>query len=92
MMMHAPHKERARRSMRQARRINRCASSPPSFSARVAQSAQRLADRSIDGLVVQTLQKAIQSRAIGHAHQPQRLAQLACSPSRTSASRKVPSS
>jgi hypothetical protein len=75
--MHASHKERADRSLRQARRIDRHAGSPPSFSERAAQPAHRLADRAVDGVVVQALQKAIQSREIGHAHQPQCLAQLA---------------
>jgi hypothetical protein len=76
-MMHAPHEEGADRSLRQARGIDRHAGAPPSFSARAAQPAHRLADRPIDRYIVQTLQKAIQSREIGHAPQAQRLAQLA---------------
>jgi len=76
-MMHAPHKERTDGSLGQARCVDRHASAPPSFSARAAQPAHRLADRTVDGLVIQTLQKAIQSREIRHPHQPQRLAQLA---------------
>src|SRR6202165_589107 len=77
VMMHSAHKECADRSLRQARRIDRYAGSPPSFSARAAQLAHRLADRAIDSYFVQTLQEAIQSREVGHAHQPQRLAQFA---------------
>jgi len=50
---------------------------PPSFSARATQPAHRLADRAVDGHIVQTLQKAIQRREVRHAPQPQRLAQLA---------------
>src|SRR5271166_3680498 len=76
-MMHAPHKERADRSLRQARRIDGDSGSPPSFSARAAQSTHGLADRAVDGHLVQTLQKAIESREIGYAHQPQSLTQLA---------------
>src|SRR4029077_13373351 len=37
----------------------------------------RLAHRAVDGYVVQALQEAIQGREIGHAPEPQRLAQLA---------------
>jgi hypothetical protein len=70
VMMHAPHKERADRTLRQARRIDRHSGWTPSFFARAAQPAHRLADRPIDSLVVETLQKAIQSRENGHAHQP----------------------
>jgi hypothetical protein len=77
VMMHPPHKKRADRSLRQARRIDRHASPPSSFSVRAAQPAHRLSDRPIDGYVVQTLQKAIQSREVGHASESQRLAQFA---------------
>jgi hypothetical protein len=58
-MMHAPHEEGADRSLRQARGIDRHAGAPPSFSARAAQPAHRLADRPIDRYIVQTLQKAM---------------------------------
>jgi hypothetical protein len=61
----------------QARCIDRDASSSSSFSARAAQPAHRLADRPVDRLVVESLQKAIQRREIGHADHPQRLTQLA---------------
>src|SRR6202035_5539787 len=60
-----------------ARRIDSHVGSPPTFSARAAQLSHSLAYRAVDGLVVQPLKKAIQRREIGHAHQPQRLAQLA---------------
>ena len=76
VMMQAPHKERADRSLRQARRVDGHASPPPA-GARAAQPAHRLADRPVDGLVVQTLQETIQRREVGHAHQPQHLAQFA---------------
>jgi hypothetical protein len=77
MIMHASHKERTDRPLRQTRRIDRHAS-PPAASARpAAQPAHRLADRPVDGYVVQALQKAIQSGAVGHAPKPQRLAQFA---------------
>ena len=75
--MHPPHEKCADRSLRQACRIDRHAGSPPSFSAHVAQPAHRLPDRPINGLVVQTHQKTIQSCEIGYASEPQRLAQLA---------------
>ena len=39
VMVHAPHKECADRSLRQSRRIDRYAGSPPSFAARAAQPA-----------------------------------------------------
>jgi hypothetical protein len=77
MMMHASHKEGTDRSLRQARRIDRNTGAPPSLSARATQPAYRLADRPVDGYVVQALQKAIQSGEVGHAPQPQRLAQFA---------------
>jgi hypothetical protein len=77
VMTPAPHEERAHRSLCQARRIDRHAGAPPSFSARAAQPAHGLADRAVDGLVVRTLQKAIQSREVGHAPEPQRLTQFA---------------
>src|SRR5208282_2495157 len=77
VMMHAPHEERADRALRQTRRIDRYASPPPSFLARATQPAHRLADRPVDGLIVQTLQKTIQRREVRHAPQPQRLAQFA---------------
>ena len=69
-MMHAPHEEGTDRSLRQARGIDRYASSPPSLFARAAQPAHRLAARPLDGYVVQTLQKTIQGREVGHALQP----------------------
>jgi hypothetical protein len=72
-----PHKKRADRALRQARRIDRYAGAPPSFSARATQPAHPLADRAVDGPIVQTLQKTIQGREVGPAPQPQRLAQLA---------------
>jgi len=76
-MMHTPHEERADRSLRQARRIDPHAGPPPSLSARAAQPSHRLANRPVDGLVVQMLQEAIESREIGHTRQSQRLAQFA---------------
>jgi hypothetical protein len=76
VMMHPPHEEGADRSLRQARRIDPHAGSS-TFSARAAQATHRLADGPVDGLVVQTLQEAIESREIGHARQSQRLAQFA---------------
>jgi hypothetical protein len=72
-----PHKKRAARAPRQARRIDRPAGAPPSCSARATQPAHRLADRAVDGHIVQTLQKAIPCREVGHAPQPQRWAQFA---------------
>jgi hypothetical protein len=77
VVMHAPHKKRADCALRQARRIDRYAGAPPSFFVRATQPAHRLTDRAVDGHIVQTLQKAIQSREIGHTPQPQRLAQFA---------------
>jgi hypothetical protein len=50
VMTHAPHKERPNRSLGQARRIDRRAGSPPSFSTRAAQPTHRLADCAINGL------------------------------------------
>src|SRR5271170_1239314 len=50
---------------------------PPSFSARATQPVHRLTDRAVDGHIVQTRQKTIQGGEVGHAPQPQRLAQLA---------------
>ena len=77
VMMYAPHKKRADCALRQARGIVRYAGAPPSFFVRATQPAHRLADRLIDRYIVQTLQKVIQSREIGHTRQSQRLAQLA---------------
>jgi len=62
--MHTPYEERADRSLRQARCIDPHAGPSSPFSVQTAQPPHRLADRPIDGLVVQTLQKAIQSREI----------------------------
>jgi len=69
-MMHAPHEEGADCSRRRARRVRRHAGAPPSCFARAAQPAHRLAARPLDGYVVQTLQKTIQGREVGHALQP----------------------
>jgi hypothetical protein len=66
VMMHAP--DPSHRPLR-----GRAAS----FFARATQPARRLADRAVDGHIVQTLQKEIQRREVGHAPQPQRLAQFA---------------
>ena len=77
VMMQASHKERADRSLRQTRCVHGYASPLPAPLSRTAQPAHRLADRPIDGLVVQTLQETIQSGEVGHARQPQRLAQFA---------------
>jgi hypothetical protein len=77
VMMHASHKERADRSLRQARGIDRHAGSPPSFFARPVQLAHRLADAPINGLVVETLQETVQRCEIGYTRKPQRLAQFA---------------
>jgi len=77
MMMHASHKERIDRPLRQARRIDRHASPPAASALHAAEPAHRLADRPVDGYLVQALQKAIQSGEVRRASQPQRLAQFA---------------
>jgi len=77
VMMHPPHEKRADRSLCQARGIDRDAGSSPAFLVCPAQPAHRFAHGVIDGHIVQTLQKAIQGREVGHAPQPQRLAQFA---------------
>jgi hypothetical protein len=77
VMMHASHKERADRPLRQARGIDHHGGPPPSLSALAEQLGHRLADRAVEDLVVQTLKKATQSREIEYAHQSQVLAQLA---------------
>jgi hypothetical protein len=64
-------------ALRQARGIDRHAGSPPSFSARAAQPAHRLADGPLDGLVVEALQETVQRREVGHTRKPQCLAQFA---------------
>src|SRR5579862_229877 len=51
--------------------------SPLSLLACATQPSHRLTNRKVDDLVVQTLEKTIQSREIGNAHQPQSLAQFA---------------
>jgi hypothetical protein len=63
--------------LRQAGGVHADAGSPSAFSASAAQPTHRLADRLIDGLVVQTLQEAIQRSEIGHAGQSERLPQFA---------------
>jgi len=40
------------------------------FAASTAQPTHRFADRAVDGLVVEALQKAVQCREVGHAHKP----------------------
>ena len=75
--MQAPHKERADRSLREACCVDGYANPPVAAASRTAQPAHRLPDRPINGLVVQTLQETIQSREIGHTHEPPRLAQFA---------------
>src|SRR6266478_1610564 len=77
VMMHAPHKERARRSLRQARGVHGNASTLAFLAQRTAQPAHRFANRAVDGLVVETLQKTIQCREVGHTHKAQHLAQFA---------------
>ncbi len=49
----------------------------PPTSARAAQPRHSLADRAVDDVVIHTLEKAIQSREMGHAHQPHCLTQFA---------------
>jgi hypothetical protein len=73
-MMHAPHKERAHRALRQTGGVHGDASSLAPLAQRTAQPAHRFADCAIDGLVVETLQETIQGREIGHAHKSQYLA------------------
>jgi hypothetical protein len=77
MMMHAPHEERTDRALRQAGCVDGHAGLPPVFPARPAQPTHRLAYRSVDGHIIQTLQETIQRREVGHAGQPQRLTKLA---------------
>lgn len=77
VVMQATHKERADRSLRQTRRVHAHAGSSPTFSASPTQAAHGLADRLIDGLVVQPLQETIQRSEIGHTGESQRLTQFA---------------
>ena len=77
VMMHAPHNECADDCLRQARRIDRHADPPPSFSPPGEQPAQRLADGAINRLVVHTLQEAIRSCEVGHSHEPECLSSFA---------------
>jgi hypothetical protein len=69
-------KERADSALCQPRCVHRHASPTAASTSRTAQAAHRLADGSIDGCVVQTLQETIESCEIGRARHPQCLAQL----------------
>ena len=75
--MQAPHKEGADGSLHQARRIDRHTSLPTASALRTSQPIDRLADRAVDGYVVQALQEAIQGGEVGYAHEPQGLAHFA---------------
>src|SRR5436309_229713 len=77
VMMHAPHKERAHRALRQTGGVHGDASPLPLLAQRTTQPAHRFANRAVDGLVVETLQKTIQGGEVGHTHKPQHLAQSA---------------
>jgi len=76
-MMPPPHEERADRSLRQPRRVHADTGSPSAFSARAAQAPHCLADRLVDGLLVQPPQETIQRSEIGHAGESERLTQFA---------------
>jgi hypothetical protein len=76
-MMHAAHKKRAHRALRQTRGVHGDASPLPPVAQRTTQPTHRFANRAVDGLVVETLQKTIQCREAGHAHKSQHLAQFA---------------
>lgn len=65
-MMQALPEERTDRSLHQTRGSRRRAGSASSCSPRTPQPAYRFTNRSIYGLAVQMLQKAIQGREIGH--------------------------
>jgi hypothetical protein len=77
VMMRAPHKERAHRTLRQTGGVHCDASPPPLLAQRTAQPVCRFAGRAVDGLVVETLQEAVQRREVGYADKPQHLAQVA---------------
>ena len=72
--------------------IDRDAGSPPSFSARAAQLAHRLADRPVDRHIVQRCRKRYKVVKSGTLARPNAWRSSRCSLSRTSASRKVQSS
>jgi hypothetical protein len=73
MMMQATHKKRADRSFRQTRGVHADASFAPAFPARAVQPTHRLANRPIDGLIIQPLQETIQRSEVGHTGQAERL-------------------
>ena len=77
VMMHAPNKERAHRALRQTAGVHGDASTLPFLAQRTAQPAHGFAHRTVDGLVVETLQETVQCREVGHTSQPQHLAQFA---------------
>lgn len=77
VMVQAAHKERTDRSLRQTRRADADAGSSSAFSVNSTQAPHRLANRAVDGLVVQTLQETIQRGEIGHAGEPEHLTQFA---------------
>jgi hypothetical protein len=77
VMEQATHKERADRSLRQTRRVHADAGSSSACSVSAAQTTHGLADRLVDGLLVQTLQETILRREIGHTGAPQGLMQFA---------------
>jgi hypothetical protein len=77
MMMQSPHEKCTDCSLCHAGCVDGYAVLPPTFLARPAQPAHRLADRSIDEWIVQMLQELIQGCEIGHADQSQRLTQFA---------------
>src|SRR6516164_2239091 len=80
MMVQAAHEKRADRSLCQSRGVHAYAGSPSGFSVRAAQPAYGLADRSIDGLIIQSLQKTIQRSEIGYAGESECLTQFAMFP------------
>jgi hypothetical protein len=53
------------------------ASPLPFLAQRTTQPAHRFANRTVDGLVVETLQETKQCREVGHTHKAQHLAQFA---------------
>jgi hypothetical protein len=77
VMMHAPYKEGAHRSLRQTRGVDGDASPLSPLAQRATQPTHRFANCAVDGLVVETLQETIQCREVRHAHKSQHLAQFA---------------
>src|ERR1700730_947915 len=77
VMMHAPHKERAHRALRQTGGVHGDARPLPPLAQGTTQPAHRFANRAVNALVVETLQKTIQGREVRHTYKPQYLAQFA---------------